>query len=553
MLLSLHLRDFVIVDQLDLEFGPGFNVLSGETGAGKSILLDALQLALGGRADSSVVREGCARTDITAIFRCPANLSVWLDEHALTGDEGLVQLRRLIDADGKSRALINGQPSTASLQRELGEFLLEIHGQHANQSLLKADGQRELLDRFAGLDSELLALRKAWRTWQDTAQQLTRAHEQGRELALEKDRLQWQLQDLDALNPQAQEWEQVSEEQKRLEHAQSLAQTSTSAAEQLSEGDASLVGALQRMSAKLTPLSSIDSRLLPITQLINDATIQLDEAARELAHYAQKSELNPQRAKAVEDRLSALFAVSRKHKTPSSELPALHARLREQLAQLEQAQDLAALEARSLAAQSSYQQLAKKLSAARKKAAVTLSKGISQTIQGLGMQGGQVSVNLLPQVAGPNGEEGIEFLVQAHGAGAARPLAKVASGGELSRVSLGIAVAAASANPTPTIIFDEADAGVGGAVAEKIGQLMRALGTDKQVLTVTHLPQVAALGHQHYVVSKLASKEGVRSAVNLLNRKQRVEEIARMLGGVDITSTTRKHATELLAKEGIKV
>jgi DNA repair protein RecN (Recombination protein N) len=550
MLLSIHLRDFVIVEQLDVEFGPGFNVLSGETGAGKSILIDALGLALGGRADASVVREGSARSEINAVFAADAPLTAWLNAHELGGDEGQVQLRRVVDAEGKSRAYINGSLSTAALQREVGERLLDVHGQHANQSLLKPEGQRALLDTFAGLAPKVQALRAAWQAWAQGLEQLERATTQGRQLSLERERVQWQLQDLETLKPQPGEWEQLVLEQKRVEHAQSLVQGASLAADALTESDDAIVATLQKLSARLASLATIDTRLAPTVAMLEQATIELDEVANNLSDYAQASDLDPQRAAQIEERVSSLHAVARKLKIQGAQLPSLYQELTAQLVSLDQAQDLAALQAHCDTLGKQYQTLAQEISSLRKKAAKTLAQGISQTIQALGMPGGKVELGFTPQAPGPNGLETVEFLVQAHGSASARALSKVASGGELSRVSLGIAVAAATANPTPTIIFDEADAGVGGAVAEKIGQLMRALGDSRQVLTVTHLPQVAALGHQHYAVTKTPTAKGkaVTSQVKRLDRAARVEEIARMLGGVEITATTRKHAQELLTK-----
>ncbi|HOA93019.1 MAG TPA: DNA repair protein RecN [Quisquiliibacterium sp.] len=548
MLLALRLRDFVIVDTLDVDFGPGFTVLSGETGAGKSILLDALQMATGARADSGFVREGAARADISAEFRSDPAIDAWLAERDLTGDPGVVLMRRVIEADGRSRALINGQPATATLLRELGERLLDIHGQHAAQSLLRADGQRELLDAvagLAGLRGESAALYAAWRASSRALEDIER---NARELLLERERLEWQASELAQLALGPDEWAHLDAEQRRLANAAALTEGAAGAAQALRESDDALAGRIGTLLQRIRPLAQIDARLAPALELLESAAIQLDEAASLLSDYADRVDLDPQRLHEVESRIAAIFAVARKFRlTPDALAPELQ-RLRERLDQLAAAGDVEALRSRVTADQARYDACAQRLSAERRTAARSLSEGVTALLGDLGMAGGRLEIALDAAEPGPNGIDRIEFRVAGHAGASPRALSKVASGGELSRIGLAISVLAAQANPVPTLIFDEADAGIGGAVADVVGALMRRLGESRQVLCVTHLPQVAAKAHQHLAVSKHRSGDTTVSRIRLLERSARVEEIARMLGGAEITTTTRKHARELLAQ-----
>ena len=544
MLTELRLRDFVIVDSLELEFGPGFTVLSGETGAGKSILIDALGLALGARADASVVREGTRRADISALFRTDPTLDAWLAERELSGDAGQVWLRRVIEADGRSRALINGHPATVAQLRELGDVLVEIHGQHASQSLLRTDGQRALLDRFAGTDLSQLAQVHA--RWREAEKEVQRAQNDARDLSVERERLQWQHDEIAPLSPTEGEWEALSVEEKRLAHAASLLEGSKALADGLSDAEDSIAERLHGLQQRLKSLAALDARLQPAFELLEAATIQAQEAASLLSAYADRVDLDPQRLAQTEQRISALFSVARKLKLAPAHLAAELDSLRARLDALEQAQDVAALTQRLEAARQEYDDLARRVTAGRERAAAELSAGVTQRIERLGMQGGRLSIAVEPGEPTAHGVDRIEFRVAGHAGATARPLAKVASGGELSRLSLAISELAAQANPVPTLIFDEADAGVGGAVAEVIGELMRRLGDSRQVLCVTHLPQVAAKGNQHLRVSKERTDTGTVSRIEPLERARRIDEIARMLGGVEITATTRKHARELL-------
>ena len=549
MLLSLRLRDFVIVDSADIDLGAGFTALTGETGAGKSILLDALGLALGARGDAGVVREGQPRADISARFRSSAMLDAWLAERDLEGDPGEVLLRRIVEADGRSRALINGHPATIALLRELGEQLVDIHGQHAAQSLLRAGAQRGLLDAFGSLHAQVTATMEAFERWQAVERELAAARAGGREQALERERLQWQVNELIPLGLAEGEWETLNAEQKRLSHAASLMADTLGAAELLADGDAPLASQLDTLIARLQPLLALDDRLREPLDLLESARIQIDEAASSLAAYARRVDLDPARLEELESRIGAAFAAARKLRLAPESLARELATMQARLAELERAQDLDALEHRSAEARAQFDKAATLLSAERRKVARKLADGVSKLLAELGMGGTRLEIALDACPPNPSGVDAIEFRIAGHASGTARPLARVASGGELSRIGLAIAVLAAQSTPTPTLIFDEADAGVGGAVAEVIGNLMRKLGASRQVLCVTHLPQVAARSHQQLKVSREHHAQGVLSRVQSLGRAERIEEIARMLGGVEITATTRKHAREMLAAQ----
>jgi DNA repair protein RecN (Recombination protein N) len=546
MLTALRLRDFVIVEAVELEFGPGFTVLSGETGAGKSILIDALGLALGARADSGVVREGAPRADIVAEFTTDARLDTWLAERDLAGDPGAVLLRRVVEADGRSRALVNGHPATVAQLREIGESLVEVHGQHASQSLLRPDGQRGLLDRYAGAAGELAALAQAHAAWRALDKELEPARTGERELVLERERLQWQVDELAQVAPVPGEWDELAAEQKRLANAASLIEGARGLADALSDGDEAIADRLHAMQQKLKPLAAVDASLAPVLELLETAAIQAGEAGSTLSAYADRVDLDPARLAEVEARIGVLYAAGRKFRLAPERLGDELASLRTRLEALARAQDVAALERRAEAARADYETLASALSKRRAKAAATLSKGVSDRIGRLGMQGGRLEIALERGEPASHGIDRVEFRVAGHAGATPRALGKVASGGELSRISLAISELAAEANPVPTLIFDEADSGVGGAVAEVIGELMRRLGESRQVLCVTHLPQVAAKANQHFSVSKQQDAERTTSLIERLDRGRRVEEIARMLGGVAITATTRKHARELL-------
>ncbi|MFN9774304.1 MAG: DNA repair protein RecN [Burkholderiales bacterium] len=546
MLTALRLRDFVIVEAVELEFGPGFTVLSGETGAGKSILIDALGLALGARADSGVVREGAPRADIVAEFSTDARLDAWLAERDLGGDPGAVLLRRVVEADGRSRALVNGHPATVAQLRDIGESLVEVHGQHASQSLLRPDGQRGLLDRYAGAAGELVALAQAHAAWRGLDKELERARTGERELVLERERLQWQVDELAQVAPVPGEWDELAAEQKRLANAASLIEGARGLADALSDDDEAIADRLHAIQQKLKPLAALDPTLAPVLEMLETAAIQAGEAGSTLCAYADRVDLDPARLAEVEARIGVLYAAGRKFRLPPERLGDELASLRTRLESLARAQDVEALVRRVDSARADNEKLASALSKRRAKAAATLSKGVSDRIGRLGMQGGRLEIVLERGEPASHGIDRVEFRVAGHAGATPRALGKVASGGELSRISLAISELAAEANPVPTLIFDEADSGVGGAVAEVIGELMRRLGESRQVLCVTHLPQVAAKANQHFSVSKQQDADRTTSLIERLDRGRRVEEIARMLGGVAITATTRKHARELL-------
>ena len=544
MLRALHINDFVIVDHTEVEFGPGFTVFSGETGAGKSILIDALALALGERADASVLREGATRAEISAVFDVPDTLTGWLADHELDSDS--LVLRRLIDSQGRSRSFINGMPATLTQLRELGEQLVDIHGQHAHQSLLKADSQRDLLDGHGDHSALRRGIADAWKAWRDVARRLETVERDAESLQQERERLQWQADELDRLALGADEWEELQAEHTRLAHAQSLIDGASQTIAALEEDDDAAHTRLAAASQRIAQLANHDSALTPVSEALESARIALQEAVSDLNSYLARLEVDPQRLSIVEARLQAVFETARKFRLTPDELPERHQTLLAQLDTLKESEDVQALRARAEAARAAYDALAKELSAARHKAAASLSRQVTQAMQTLAMSGGKFEAVVQPGDPGVAGADLVEFRVAGHAGTTPRALAKVASGGELARISLALSVIASRAARVPTLIFDEVDTGVGGAVAEVVGRLLRELGNFHQVLCVTHLPQVAACGNVHYEVEKRQSGSSTVSGVHLLNRTGRIDEIARMLGGIEITATTRKHAREML-------
>lgn len=544
MLRALHINDFVIVDHTEVEFGPGFTVFSGETGAGKSILIDALALALGERADASVLREGATRAEISAVFDVPDTLTGWLADHELDSDS--LVLRRLIDSQGRSRSFINGMPATLTQLRELGEQLVDIHGQHAHQSLLKADSQRDLLDGHGDHSALRRGIADAWKAWRDVARRLETVERDAESLQQERERLQWQADELDRLALGADEWEELQAEHTRLAHAQSLIDGASQTIAALEEDDDAAHTRLAAASQRIAQLANHDSALTPVSEALESARIALQEAVSDLNSYLARLEVDPQRLSIVEARLQAVFETARKFRLTPDELPERHQTLLAQLDTLKESEDVQALRARAEAARAAYDALAKELSAARHKAAASLSRQVTQAMQTLAMSGGKFEAVVQPGEPGVAGADLVEFRVAGHAGTTPRALAKVASGGELARISLALSVIASRAARVPTLIFDEVDTGVGGAVAEVVGRLLRELGNFHQVLCVTHLPQVAACGNVHYEVEKRQSGSSTVSGVHLLNRTGRIDEIARMLGGIEITATTRKHAREML-------
>lgn len=548
MLRTLSIRDFVIVDAIELEFSSGFSVFTGETGAGKSILIDALALALGGRGDASVVREGAAKADITAEFSASAELDAWLAENEFSNEEGGALLRRVIDNAGRSKAFINGIAATATQLRELGEQLVDIHGQHAHQSLLKQDMQRVLLDNQAGLQDEVKAVTVAYKSWRALAKQREEFEHNAKNVLLERERLEWQVGELEKLAVKPGEWADISNEHSRLAHAASLIEGAQDALTLISESDtAPMLSQLSSLNIRIGKLVDLDGGLQPVLDALEPARIQMQEAVYALNDYLSRVELDPARLRIVETRLENIHATARKFHVAPDDLPQELETLSAQLKQLADASDLDALRAQEEKLKSAYTTAAQKLSKARTKAARALGDAVTVAMQELSMTGGKFVIALQPCEPASYGIEQIEFMVAAHAGTTPRPLAKVASGGELARIALAISVITSSATATPTLIFDEVDSGIGGGVAEVVGRLLRRLGQDRQVLCVTHLPQVASQANQHFQVSKQSSNGKTASSIDALDANARVEEIARMLGGLEITATTRTHARELLA------
>jgi len=552
MLRRLSIRDFVIVDSLELDFSAGFGALTGETGAGKSILLDALGLVMGDRAESGVVRAGQSRADITAEFEPPSNpaLAAWLEAQMIdVGEEGLL-LRRAVDNAGRSRAWINGTSATLAQLREVGEWLADIHGQHAHHALLRGDAQRELIDRYAGLEPLAKDVSSAWRTWQDARQALEQAAADADGLVRERELLAWQVQELDQLGFTPEEWESVNQEHARLSHAAGLIEGASIAIDALEEGEGPIVGSLERLSVRLAELSQIDGALAAAQELLNSAAIQADEALHALRSYRDRLDLDPEQLGELETRIATVTDMARKHRVAPEELGRLHAELGERLAALAEAADVERLQQRVAEAESAYRSLACALTEARAPIAAQLSEQVTAAMQTLSMNGGAFDVALVPEEGGSaHGDERIEFRVAANPSQPLRPLAKVASGGELSRIGLAIQVITSRAAATPTLIFDEVDVGIGGRVAEIVGRMLQELGQQRQVMCVTHLPQVAACADWQWSIAKAQVDGETLSRVSALDAAARVDEIARMLGGVEITDTTRQHAAEMLERQ----
>lgn len=546
MLLSLHIRDFVLVKQLSLDFAHGFTVLTGETGAGKSILLDALGLALGERGDASMIRQGCDKTEVSAEFAVTPSVATWLAAQDLEAAETLL-LRRVVDQSGRSKAFINGSPVPLTQLRSVGELLVDIHGQHAHQSLLRADAQRHLLDAHAHLQALSAQVATHYKAWQQLVQQMAHAEQNAAGLAREREQLTWQVEQIAQLDLQQDEWANIQSEQQRLAHAANLLELAEQSAQVLSEGEQAVADQLNSLLTRLQQFSRYDARLTPIAELLDAARINVQEAGYALSDYLQKSDLDPARLQQVEDRMQAIHDCARKLRlAPEALLTQLNT-WQTALAALQASTDLAQLQQAVQAAETAYRQAATALSTQRQAAAVALGQAVTQAMQDLSLAGGQFAVQLTPRKqAAAHGLEDVEFLVAGHAGVSPRPLNKVASGGELARISLALSVITSQATPVPTLIFDEVDSGIGGAVAEVVGKLLAKLGQDRQVLCVTHLPQVAAQGSQHFVVRKSTEAGQTLSEIQALSDAERVDEIARMLGGISITNTTRQHAKEML-------
>ena len=548
MLRTLSIRDFVIVERLDLEFASGFTVLTGETGAGKSILIDALALALGERAEAIVVREGTDRAEIAAEFDAGEGsaLAAWLAERELAAD-GACLVRRVVDATGRSRAFVNGTPVTLAQLREAGDFLVDIHGQHEHQSLVRAAAQRALLDAYGGLEATAARTAERYREWRRRVEQRTAFETGALALAAERAELQWRVKEIEALGHTPDGWQALVADHARLAHAASLIEGAQYALDALSESEGASLPQVNAVVGRLNGLVEYDARLGEVVDVLRSAAIQLQEAVYALRHYQQKLDVDPARLREVEGRLDAVHSACRKYRTTPEELPELLARSKARLAELDATGDAEALERLEREARAAYVSEAQQLGIGRRKAAGRLSSEVTKAMQTLAMAGGVFEVALTP-LAEPaaHGFEQIEFKVATHKGATPQPLSKVASGGELSRLSLAIQTVTSQVAQVPTLVFDEVDAGIGGRVAEIVGRMLKQLGRRLQVMCITHLPQVAASADHQWQVAKTTSKSGVSSRVTALDEEQRVEEIARMLGGVKITETTRRHAAEML-------
>ena len=553
----IALRDFVIVRELELDLSSGFTVLTGETGAGKSILIDALQLALGARADSAWVREGATRTEVSAEFDIPTARETWLNtwlEDAGFDTEDTLLLRRTVDTAGKSRAWINGSSATATQLKELGDELVDIHGQHAWATLSRADAVRGLLDAYAGNNCQPLSA--AWTQWRAATKALETAKAAMHNLQNERERVLWQIAEVGKLAPGADEWPDLNAQHGKLSNAQSLlnaAQTAFSALQDdETDSGADVISGLVKAHSALEARAHIEPEFKALADVIASNLAQLEDAAHSLNSYLRKTELEPQRLAELDERMALWLSLSRRYKRTPEELPALLASWKEELTRLDASTDLATLEATEQKAAKAYQTEATAISKKRRASAPKLAAAITSAMQGLGMQGGVFEVALTALDAPAEaGLEDVGFLVAGHAGSTPRPVGKVASGGELSRIALAISVVTSQLGTAQTLIFDEVDAGVGGAVAETVGRLMKQLGLDRQVLAVTHLPQVAACADQHLVVAKQLQGKSTESSVSQVVNSDRVNEIARMLGGAQVTDATLAHATEMIAVQAI--
>ncbi len=539
----------MIVDRLELEFRPGFGTLTGETGAGKSILVDALGLALGDRGDAATVRLGKDRADIAAEFDLPLQgpLGEWFSAQDVPVDDDVVLLRRVVDASGRSRAWINGVPVTLAQLREAGEWLADIHGQHAHHALLKGDAQRALLDARANATTLAAEVAGLFREWQRLAQLRRDADRDSLASERQRELLEWQVRELKELAFDADEWVELNAEHGRLAHAAALIEGAEEALAVLAEGDLALTSQLQRISTRIQAMSDIDSGLADAGELLAGAAIQADEALHGLRRYRDRLEIDPTRLAEVDGRIAAVTDIARKHRVAPEDLPDLKVRWARELEELSERADPERLAAHEAQARGRFMQAAGMLSTARKAAAESLAREISEAMQKLAMSGGRFEVGLdACDKVGAYGLEQVEFRVAANPNQPLRPLARVASGGELSRIGLAIQVMTSRDSATPTLIFDEVDVGIGGGVAEIVGRLLQQLGRERQVLCVTHLPQVAACADWQWSIAKVRRDAEVLSAVSVLDADARIDEIARMLGGMNITDTTRRHAAEML-------
>ena len=540
----ISLRDFVIVRELELDLIGGFTVLTGETGAGKSILIDALQLALGARSDAAVVREGAQRCEISVEFDVQPKLIKWLEVAGfLSGDS--ILLRRTIDVQGKSRAWINGSATTVAQLKDIGDKLVDIHGQHSWQSLTRPESVRGLLDAYGGINTAQLA--GAWHQWRAAQKELSDARGAQEGLLRERERLLWQIGELDKLSPGKAEWDDLNKQHTRLSNVQTLRDATHAALDALVEAESNATGLLGRAVNVLQGSAQFEPQFSAVADVLSAALAQAEDAVHTLNGYARHAQLEPQLLNELDERMALWISLSRRYKRQPAELAELAASWKEELQKLNYAADIAGLERVEQLAKAAYLNEAKIVSRLRLKSAPALSSDVSKAMQGLGMQGGkfEVAISRLEHPA-QHGVEQVEFLVAGHSGSTPRAIGKVASGGELSRIALAIAVTTSQLGEAQTLIFDEVDSGVGGAVAETVGRLMKQLGTDRQVMAVTHLPQVAACSDQHLVVAKQTEKGKTFSTVEAVTGQARIAEIARMLGGEKLSNATVAHAREML-------
>lgn len=545
MLRRLCIRDFVLVEQLELAFPDGFLAVTGETGAGKSLLVDALAFVCGERSDAGMLRQGGERAEVSAEFEgeLPSALCAWLRDQALDEEDGRLLMRRLLDSNGRSRAWLNGRPATLGQLRAAAEWLVDIHGQHAHQSLLRPDGQRQLVDGYAAAIEVAEKVAEAWKGWSALQERLVQAETASADVMREREQRQWQVDELRALRFSLQEWVSMEQEQRRLANASGLLEASQRVLNLLGEGEVDAGRLIGTAISQLAVHAGLDDDIDGARTMLESASNEIGEAVHVLRRFSDRFEVDPERLAEIETRQAAVLSCARKYRTTPQDLPQCLEEAEQQLAELADAVDMAALQQRLAAAEQAYRQGAELLSSLRRRAADALASAVNDLLDQLSLGGGVFEVALLPlEAPARHGLESIELRFNAAG-GEPRPLAKVASGGELSRLGLAIQVATGRMSDVPTRVFDEVDVGIGGGVAEVVGRLMRSLGESRQVMCVTHLPQVAAQAHSQWSVSK----PGGRSEVAPLDAGERVEEIARMLGGVTLTETTRQHAREMLA------
>ncbi len=554
MLKRIAIRDFVIVEHSVLEFDAGFTVLTGETGAGKSILIDALSLVLGERGDAGMIRAGAKQAEVSAEFELEPNaamLDAWLAGAGLEGDAGTCLVRRTLETGGRSRAFVNGHATTVAQLRELGEMLVDIHGQHAHQSLTRPAAQRELVDAYAGCADVAAEVGEIHRRLSELESRYQAARSDATRLAREREELRWQAAELERLDFQPQAWAELNAEHARLSNAASLIEAASASIETLAEGELAATRLLTAVASRLGRAAEYDPGLAAVLEMIQSAQIQIDESVHELERYRARLDLDPARLAQVESRMQAVHDACRKFRLTPQTLPQALQSVQARLADLDRDLDLTRLEREIADAKAAYRPLAAKLTAARRKAAAKLGREVTSAMQELALSGGRFEAAIEPLAeATAHGMERIEFRVAAHASVEPGPLAKIASGGELSRLSLAIQSALMQVAQVPTLIFDEVDAGIGGRVAEIVGRMLRRLAARHQVMCVTHLAQVAACAEHHWRVSKDEQGGAVTSRVQQLEGTLRVDEIARMLGGLKITRATREHAAEMLHEAG---